>query len=182
MKLFHYLGWACFIAAILFNIYQGVSLRDTPLNIFHLEFVNATDGKALISSWERTPTINKTTLLHEAIKNTWGDFLFIIGYVSVIIMLSYNQMQREPRAWLNELLRLNFLLAIVAGLLDVTENSLLLYNMAPHSIGNMFLSTYWFALPKFILAGWATVVWLVSLVSAGKQRKLLISMKKAYLS
>ena len=177
MKPFHYLGWACFIAAILFNIYQRVVLRDTPLNIFHLEFVNATDGRALISEWEGTPTVNKTTLVQEAIKNTRWDFLFIIGYVSVIIMLSYSQMQREPKAALNELLRLNFLLAIVAGLLDVTENTLLLYNMAPHSIGKVFLSTYWFALPKFILAGWATLVWLVSLVSARP-----ISMRKAYLN
>lgn len=152
--------------AILFNISQRVSLSDRPLNIFHLEFVNATDGKALLEAWAIKSPTYKTTLLQEAIKNTRWDFLFIIGYVAVIIMLSYNQMQREPRVWLNELLRLNFLLAIIAGLLDVLENLRLLYNMAPDSIGKEFLSSYWFALPKWILVGWVTLVWLVSLVSA----------------
>ena len=171
MKLFRYLGWGCFIAAILFAIYQLWALRETPLAILKLQFADAAEGKAMLVYWHDKYTSHYTSLLQEAIKNTWWDFIFIPGYVSVIIILSYHQMQREPAAWLNNLLRLSFFLAIVAGVLDVAENMLLLYNMASYRIGIVYRSTRWLALLKFVLCGWCILVWLISIAGAGKRRR-----------
>jgi hypothetical protein len=169
MRIIHYLSWIFFFVILTFNIYKYVDLNYVeriPCKFVQLQFVNSLEGKDLLNKWCVTATHHDTTLLQEAVLNTQWDFLFILSYVSLLIIVSYNQMQRERSPSLNNLLRLNFPLAIITGLLDTTENCILLDDMKPYHIGTSYHSSYWVSLPKFILAAWILLVWLVSLIKS----------------
>ena len=128
--------------------------------ILSLEFADSVKGKAILSSW------HEAGLLRVARRLTCVDFAFIFFYVAVIITLSNRQVRNEPSIVLNALLRANFFFAVLTGLLDVVENILLLYDMNHLSDGS-YISTSWIAWLKFIVAGWAVVVWLFSFVKSG---------------
>ena len=169
MRILHYLAWFSFIGVFLSGVCQYIDLRviqHIHAGITSLEFASREQGLSLLADWSRVTTRTGATVLDLARRNTRWDFLFIFGYVSVLVIVSYNRMQREPRPWLNTLLRLNFLLAILTGALDVLENAILLTDMAPYNIGNAFYSSYPISLAKFLLAAWAVLVWLFSLATS----------------
>src|SRR5215210_1403670 len=128
MKNIRLLTWLLFIitALILQARAWYVNSNGGKYNIVKLELANANDGPDILKDWSNT-VIDTSTQLHYARTDLWIDFLFIIGYAGVLIIISYFLMQRQRRLWLNELLRLCMPLAIGAGLLDVIENSILLF-------------------------------------------------------
>jgi hypothetical protein len=171
MSLLKPLAWLAFFGVMAFDIYKVIDLKmqHMPGSVLSLEFMNKTEGLAQIQEWAGFWTDHWTTALHEARLNTRWDFVFIFGYVCVLIFVSYGQMQRESRPVVNNLLRLSFLLIILAGLLDCTENIILLGDMARYNVGHYYLSSFWVSLPKWILAGWVVLVWLFSLLTAPRQ-------------
>jgi hypothetical protein len=162
--------WPAFFVVAACMAHQGALLKSGGNGIVALEFANATKGNAILTTYRNIP-YGDTTLLEVAKHNLQLDFLFILLYVTLMLMLSNAQMQREKWPPLNEMLRLNLLLAVAAGGLDIAENIRLLHNL--HHIGNpgLYWETYWLALPKFILAGWIVLVWLVSVVKRGILRR-----------
>jgi adenosine deaminase len=90
---------------------------------------------------------------------TWFDFIFIIFYTGLVVMLS-NRAQRESRPWLNTLLRLNIFLVVVLALLDITENSFLLYDLKYWQTN--FINVWWITWLKYILVQWIIAVLIFS--------------------
>ncbi len=136
--------------------------HNTGYNIVKLELASAEEGSTILKKWNST-LVDTDTVLHYARVDLLIDFLFIIGYVGVLITISNYLMQRQRRLWLNELLRLCLLLAIVAGLLDVIENCVLLFDMYHYRPGTPFYTAMWVAYPKFILIAFILLIWMKSL-------------------
>lgn len=171
MKYLHTIIWILFAAVIGFYAWQYIyiSTEHHCLNIIRLEIANAANGKALLQDWYQQK-IGSKTLLHYAQTNTIADFVFIVAYTGILIIVSYAIMQREPNPVLNNLLRLNMLLAVLVGVLDVCEDIILLYDMYNYYPQKYFVSSQVFAYSKFFVAIYIIAIWLFSL--AGRQSRL----------
>lgn len=147
-------------------------IEKAPFNILQLEFAGKEEGRVLLEQWASASSVppGYPTLLREARRNTHEDYIFIFFYTSILILISYNQMQREGGSRLNSLLRLNLFLAPLAGLLDVTENIILLQDMRPYNIGAYFLPSHWVSLFKFFLIIWILLIWILSILAAKASR------------
>jgi len=164
--------WTIFILLALFMNFQAHVLKYAICpqhTIVQLETSCKPQGQAILKAWKDKP-YGEGTMLDLARSNTHWDFLFIFCYVTLIVIQSNNQMQREKWMPFNALLRLNLLLAFVAGFFDICENTLLLHNFSHVTDGRYYLENWWATYPKFIVSGWAVLVWLVSLVKLGWQR------------
>lgn len=173
MKVLQYLSWICFAGILGFNIYQYVDLtygEHIPCHFISLQFADKDQGLDLVQQFSRTSTHHGTTVLQEAILNTEWDFLFILSYIFLLTSLSYNEMQSQRSSVLNNLLRLNFPLIIITGLLDTIENVILLDDMKPWNIGRSFCPSRDVSLPKFILGGWVVLIWLISIITRATRR------------
>jgi Mg2+/citrate symporter len=156
--------WVIFIFLLLGMGFQAHVLEyatNTQYTILDLEVANKAEGQAILSSWSKV-SYGEGTMLDVAKSNTHWDFLFIFCYVSLLLLHSNEQMQREKVFWLNALLRLNLLLALLAGLLDIGENLALLHDFRHVSDGRYYLETLPVTLPKFAFAFFALLVFLVS--------------------
>jgi hypothetical protein len=134
------------------------------MDILELEFASREEIRNLFGEWNSIVVRNSTLFQHARLNTEW-DFVFIIAYVSVMIMMSYTLLQLQPHPGWNNALRFCMLLAVLAGISDVIENSVLLYDM------NSFIyraSDYYspaaFAVCKFILIGFIICCWLGSLI------------------
>ncbi len=160
--------WFVFILLTIYMGYQDYLLRSTVVSnypIVSLEFAGKTLGKEMVCVWYDSPFAG-SNLLAVARNNTRLDFLFILIYVSLILLYSYLQMQQEKRIFLNELLRLNLLLALLAGLFDVLEDVLLLYNFRHVNDFGLHISTAIISAIKFILLAWTVLVLIISVMSS----------------
>lgn len=159
--------WFIFIALSAYMGYQGYvlqCLKKTGYSIFQLEIACKDSGQAILHTWNNIPYGNGT-LLDVAKSNTHWDFLFIACYVLLIILHSSAQMQNEKSLFLNSLLRFNLFLAVLAGFLDVNENIMLLHNFR-HVADGYYWVTIWVTIPKFVLSGWAVLIWLISVIKS----------------
>jgi hypothetical protein len=122
-------------------------------------------GEALniIQSWRTTAT-SKGNLFPFARLVTCFDFFFIPFFVFLIIAYSDNRAQKEGTLWLNTLLRLNMLLIVLAGFLDIIEDVVLFYNLDYGDHG--YLHLWWISWTKFILVGWTLLVWVASRIKS----------------
>ena len=153
-----WIGFLLCIGIMQFQISKLTKNSTHHYGIMDFEFAKQDQIPTILAEWDRGQVINC------ARTNTFIDFLFIVFYVMFVIMLSYRRMQKERFYLLNNLLRLNFLLIIVAGLLDVAEDIFLLRNIHAFDAGGSYVSTHWIALAKFTLAAWTVFVWLISLI------------------
>jgi hypothetical protein len=144
MRSIHLFIWAVFILSLLFLRLQDLYIHswDHHLDIIGLEFANAAQGAAMLHRWDNT-MVDTASLLSFAWSNTLVDFLFVIGYVGVLMIVSNHLMQRQPIPALNELLRPCFILAVLAGSLDILENGILLFNMYHYRPTHTYISTRW---------------------------------------
>ncbi len=117
----------------------------------------------LLENWYQEK-IGTKTLLHYVQINTIADFAFIFAYTGIVLIISYAIMQREANPFLNNLLRLNMLLAVIVGLLDILENIILLYDMYDYVPGKSFVSAQVPAYGKFLLIAYIIAVWFISLL------------------
>ncbi len=152
------------VAVILYQENNVISNR-TGQGISWLEFAKCREGKAMLCRWDSVK-YGGGTLIAVAQSNTHWDFVFILTYVLLMILCSSTQMQLEKNTFLNALLRLNLLLALLAGLLDVAEDLILLYDFRHAADPGLYVSSYWVTLPKWILSGWVVLVWLISLAKS----------------
>ncbi|MCR8560381.1 hypothetical protein KXD93_22195 [Mucilaginibacter sp. BJC16-A38] len=157
--------WVFFLLTAAYQGYQSYLLQTVPP--FHeridcLEFASKAHGAALLQSWQ-AQSYGGQAFLQIAVTNTHLDFFFIFLYTSLILMLSYLQMQRDPGICWNELLRANLVFGALAACLDILENIFLLYDFRHAGEPGLYISTHWISLLKFIFIGWALSVYLVSL-------------------
>lgn len=141
-------------------IKAGTTEGYTPLQ---LQFADEALGKPMLCAWQNKP-FGVDTLLGLVRRSIHTDFFFIISYTLLLFVHSNAQMQRERTSWLNTLLRLNLFLAILTGLLDVTENLILLYNIRHVADPGVYLSTCCISRAKWLIGGWALLVWLFSVL------------------
>ncbi|MCS3732337.1 hypothetical protein [Mucilaginibacter dorajii] len=158
--------WIAFILAVVFI--GRISSRITCLagsdnSIIKIELAGKDDGIKIIKTWSDIK-YKCGTVLDLARKDTCWDFLFIVIYIGLIIIESTSFRQFEPYYSLNELLRMNLFLAVIAGLLDITENFIILYNVEHYSTPDCYFPSRWFAGAKFILVIWCILIWLIAIV------------------
>jgi hypothetical protein len=160
VKLFTWTGTIIFFVILAVYSKRFDKAEPPARGIYALETASRNEGKAILLSWQQ----DEASLAAVAKRITIYDFFFLVFYVSLLIMLSNNQMYRETWLPLNSLLRFSIPLAIITGLLDVTENILLLYNLRDWQPDQPYVQSFWITLPKFIFAGWIILVWLVSAI------------------
>jgi hypothetical protein len=171
MKAVKIQAWVGMIAIFLVMRYYMQAFNDANLQgIIPLEFANPDDGMKILGSWQKTQSPRLGNVLEVGKLVTYYDFLFLLFYSTVLAFLSAGRRNREQSPVLKRLLHVNIFLAILAGLLDVAENLVLLHNMNHFQSGS-YISAYWLAVPKFVLAGWVILVWLVSVVKGLFVRK-----------
>lgn len=155
-----WIGFLLCIGIMQFQISKLTKNSTHHYGIIDFEFAKQDQVPTILAEWDNGQVLNYARI------NTVIDFVFIVFYILLVIMLSYRRMELERNYLLNNLLRLNFLLIIVAGLLDVTEDIFLLRNIHAFHAGGSYVSTYWIASTKFVLAGWTVFVWLISLIKS----------------
>lgn len=155
---------ALFIAGFVLLFYQYLVIDQfygIPFRVGSIQFKNAAEGFSLANMWSSS-FAGDHNLLYYARQNTWIDFIWIAGYVGVLVNLAYALMQRENSKLLNELLRGCFFLAFVAGLLDVIENCILLFDFSHLKDPDHFYSSMYFSYPKWALAGIVALTLLIA--------------------
>ncbi|MDJ1479957.1 hypothetical protein QNI16_05625 [Cytophagaceae bacterium YF14B1] len=90
------------------------------------------------------------------------DFIFILVYTFLLLLWSYLEMQQQRSVWLNELLRLNILLGILAAVADCIENMILLHDFSI-PVRTIYQPDV-FSFIKWGCIGWIVVVLLMSRV------------------
>lgn len=151
--------------------FQGkVLLQGGGYGILDIEFASKHKTAIIVESWHQLSEGDQQ-LIAIARRNTHTDFWFILIYVLLIITLSNARMQREQRYWLNELLRLNLLLAVLAGGLDVVENLLLLHNFHYPGAAEACYTTLYVAGGKFSILAFVVFVYVFSLAVPEKVLK-----------
>lgn len=166
----HSFFWALFVLVIILysGFYFYIWLETCHfLNVFSVSTQSVSELRITLDHWKQTPVDHKNLLHYGRITSVWIDFIWIIAYVAVLIMLSYNAMQRERRPFLNNLLRLNMLLAVIAGVFDVLEDGILLYDMHGYGTQKHLFSSACFAWPKWIILAYIVAIYLFSLISRG---------------
>lgn len=163
MKNLHIVLWTCLFGAGLFLLVQQLYLcfyLDQSFHVLALQFQDKGTLKSTLLDWNGTIAEGRS-LLHYARVNTVVDLVYIIGYVSALIMISYRLMQVETSPALNNLLRFCFLLAVLTGLLDLAEDLILLFDMYRFSGEKTVYSARYVAYPKWIAGGAVLLVWLI---------------------
>jgi hypothetical protein len=169
--------WIAFFAAVWFigRITNRITCLAGPDHtIFRLELAGKQEGADIIKDWSQVKYHNEP-LIVQARLDTYWDFLFIVIYVALIISESAAFKDLEPAYWLNELLRMNILLAILAGVLDYIEDGLILHNLGDWATPGDYLPSAIPAYAKWVLVGWCVLIWLIAIVS----RLIAIFRKKA---
>ena len=173
MKILRTLAWVGFIGCIAFYVHQYCNVLDATgikLRMLFIDFVPPQQGSSILHTWLITP-YHTGNVLQQAVLNTKVDYLFIVCYVAVMFMLSYHQMQNKTWVPLNTLLRLNLFLCFITGLLDFVENIILFRNFHHAQFNSDFVSPQWVSWPKFIIAAWIILIWLISLVTKNDTSK-----------
>lgn len=144
--------------------WEGASLKTptTPRAILDLEF--ADNGQRLsevLSVWSISVVKG----------NIWLDFLFIVSYVLFLSMSAEYSAMKWPAGFGRQLGLFMARAAYIAGMLDISENLLMLQSVAGHYTTLSLQLTYYCAAIKFILAGLILLYILLSLPIIIRQKK-----------
>jgi hypothetical protein len=159
--------WIVFLAVFTLLYHKDTVLKSYGNNkgIVSLELSKKDAGVKLITNW-RTQYYGDDTLIKVAQDHTRLDFFYILIYVSLLMVMSNWQMQRENQVLLNELLRFNFFIVVIAGVLDVIENFRMLHNFHHVNDASTYLSINLLAFIKFILLTFSVFIFLISMVKS----------------
>ena len=112
------------------------------------------------SSWDYNNTI------HLTIHNSLHSLFIVVLYVSIILMLSYHQMQSESSWKFNEILRFNIPVILGAGFIDIARN-IIIHSQYSNYSNELFLDKshgfyLLFQLISGVLIAWAVLVLIAS--------------------
>lgn len=155
-----------FISTFIFLFGEGLYIHfvhHMNLNIIGLETANTIRGTELLAYFYGH-SISGRNLIYYAQLNTYVDFLFIIGYAGMMIIITNNLLRRVKHQYLCMALRTCLLMTIAAGILDIFENSILLSDMHGYYPGKAYVSSMYVSYSKWILAGTVFVIWIVAFI------------------
>ncbi len=156
-------SWFIFVILFCYLFGQNCILAQSNYSLVSLSFADAALGNQIINTWSLTH-YGDQTYLALAQKNTQWDFVFIVVYVCIIIMVSNAQMQKEKSSFLNEMLRLNFFIALFIGGSDFIENLLFMHNF--HHVGDIesYQGTFVFSFIKWGLLSIVITILIISML------------------
>ena len=148
--------YTAFLAVVLTAI-AGLYLgRNLKPNIVSLELTpNVTAALGIVEGWSRAG------VLGEAIASTWLDFGFLVAYSITLAFACLRANRSANRVW-QQLGNGFALLALLAGVCDVTENLGLLHAMSRRVEQPWVLVTFVVALIKWVLIACCLLFWLTS--------------------
>ena len=144
--------------------WEGASLKTptTPRAILDLEFAdNAHRLNEVLSVWSVSVVKG----------NIWLDFLFIVSYVLFLSLSAEYSAMKWPSGIGRQAGLLMARAAYIAGVLDISENLLMLQSIAGHYTSLSLQLTYYCAAIKFVLAGLILLYVLLSLPIVLRQKK-----------
>ncbi len=119
---------------------QGESLKtkDTPLGVLNLELAfNSANTATVLNAWAPNTSVDNIAV---AKKNTWLDFIFIFFY-PIFLFLASKAISRSFGGWFGRAGKLVAKAAILAGLLDVIENTGMLLSLSGKGSAAIVLCT-----------------------------------------
>ncbi len=129
----------------------GESLNDppqTPGGILNLEFAyNATLSQQVITAWAPDEGIDR---IQAAKINTWLDFIFLFFY-SLFLFQMCNVLSHTAKAWWQTAGKWLAKGALVAGVLDMFENTGMLLTLYGNIHNAISIFTFTFSLLKWLL-------------------------------
>lgn len=147
------------------------SVAESPAGIVSLQWARtAQQATAIRNAWGTVP---EAPLMQVALQNIRLDFAYILFYVLLLytaVMAGSQQLPTALRRWVPYM----GILTLKAGLMDVIENGMLLYQLQ-HRITQLTAAvTYTAAILKFLLlvivATWILMNTLLRLFAAGRYR------------
>jgi hypothetical protein len=123
---------------------------------FELAFTQR-KAQAILQEWNATTCSNQKTATEMAITNTYQDFLFIVGYTALLVVLTmlFSRMR-------DQIITRLVLLCVVAGVLDCVENTFMLIYLQGISIHPAVFGV--FASAKFLLIAFLLLNILIGIV------------------
>lgn len=119
------------LLSILIMSYTGRPLKQSSSgfkSILSLEFANtAAKAEAVINTWQSESHGGKTLLEHARI-NTYWDFMFIFFYATTLFF-AHRALPKSGNKSLQILFALLSVAAVIAGVLDIIENTGMLKSM-----------------------------------------------------
>lgn len=140
-----------FLIASIFSIIMIVVLRwqgkelmhpSTPSGILALEFANTPEKlTTVLAAWNKEVVQNNILL----------DFLFIIAYTWFFILGVAKSTTQWTNRFMQQLGATGIRMAFLAGILDITENILMLQSIHGHYSASSLQLTWYCAAIKFII-------------------------------
>lgn len=123
---------------------------ETPLGILDLEFANnSVKTGEIMSAWSNTEA-DTSDKISAAIKNTWLDFIFIFFY-SFLLFHTCRIISKKFKGPLLKTGNALALGALLAGSLDVAENTGMLITLNGHVSATVAMLTSIFAITKWMI-------------------------------
>ena len=121
----------------------------TPNGILDLEFAYDTEKTAIVTNaWSVTGPVD---IIAAAKFNTWLDFIFLFFY-SIFLFLASKKIYRSFAGKFGQAGKTVAKGALLAGLLDIVENTGMLISLSGHSSGFLSFITSFCSVIKWILA------------------------------
>lgn len=125
---------------------KALQIDATPFGILHLEFAyRAADVQMIVSSW------GKLGLISNAIRHTWLDFFFLLGYAPFLAWTCGWLAAQNSGIW-QRIGQYLYYGAWTAGLLDILENAGMLYHLQFAPLDEVAFFTALVSVVKWMLA------------------------------
>jgi hypothetical protein len=162
------IAWLCFIllaATLKYLSWDFQHFNPGIPNDFAFETAGKDKTREIVETWDKS-SWGQHSVTTGVKLFTFIDFAYILAYSYILVTLSYDRMQLERHTFLNNLLRFCFPLAILAGLFDVVENILFLFNMEHYDLAGGYISISPFTYTKWTLIAIVALIWLVSKIKS----------------
>ena len=128
---------------------ESLKTKETPIGILNLEFAfNSANTAKVLDAWAPTTSVDNIAV---AKTNTWLDFIFIFFY-SIFLFLASKAISRSFRGMFGRAGKFIARGAIIAGLLDMMENSGMLFTLEGKGSEGLALCTSTCSVTKWALA------------------------------
>ena len=131
------------VMAVAGNILQTDA---TPYGILHIEFAyRAADVQIIVSSWA------KLGLVGEAIRHTWLDFFFLLGYAPFLAWTCAWLSTQRAGNW-QRMGQYLYYASWTAGILDILENAGILFHLQFSPLDEVAFFTALVSVVKWVFA------------------------------
>lgn len=157
------------VAMIVVMTKTGATLKTpvTPMGILNLEFAyNTAKTTGIIEAWRSTGEPNN---ILAAIYNTFYDFLFLFFYAG-FLFFACNKIAENIKGPASRAGKLIARGALLAGILDILENTGMLISLHGHIFAAVSFLTVFFSVIKWVLAIIAVLYMLTGMLQIAYQK------------